>query len=110
MAPDKETAVAVMLEKYEICCAIMHGFDWSAWTSGSSADRVTLLPAAQEYILAQEDGKERWLAAVRDLTQAHALANPHDEATRIRDDIGFFQAVRGSLAKRTPARHDRRRN
>ena len=102
VAPDKETAVAVMLEKYEICCAIMHGFDWSAWTSGSSADRVTLLPAAQEHILAQEDGKERWLAAVRDLTQAHALANPHDEATRIRDDIGFFQAVRGALAKRTP--------
>ena len=41
VAPDKETAVAVMLEKYEICCGIMHGFDWSAWTSGSSADRVT---------------------------------------------------------------------
>ena len=102
VAPDKETAVAVMLEKYEICCGIMHGFDWSAWTNGSSADRVTLLPAAQEHILAEEDGKERWLAAVRDLTQAHALANPHDEATRIRDDIGFFQAVRGALAKRTP--------
>ena len=102
VAPDKEAAVTVMLEKYEICCAIMHGFDWSAWTSGSSADRVTLLPAAQEHILAHEDGKERWLAAVRDLTQAHALANPHNEATRIRDDIGFFQAVRGALAKRTP--------
>ena len=102
VAPDKQAAVAVMLEKYEICCGIIHGFDWSAWTGGSSADRVTLLPAAQEYILAQEDGKERWLAAVRDLTQAHALANPHDEATRIRDDVGFFQTIRGALAKRTP--------
>ena len=48
------------------------------------------------------NGKERWLAAVRELTQTHALANPHDEATRIRDDIGFFQTVRGALAKRTP--------
>ena len=102
VAPDKQAAVAVMLEKYEICCGIIHGFDWSAWTGGSSADRVTLLPAAQEYILAQEDGKERWLAAVRDLTQAHALANPHDEATRIRDDVGFFQTIRGALTKRTP--------
>ena len=102
VAPDKQAAVAVMLEKYEICCGIMHGFDWSAWTGGSSADRVTLLPAAQEHILAQEDGKERWLAAVRDLTQAHALANPHDEATRIRDDVGFFQTIRGALAKRAP--------
>ncbi len=102
VAPDKQAAVTVMLEKHEVCCSILHGFNWSAWTSGSSADRLTLIPAGQEHILAQEDGKERWLAAVRELTQAHALANPHDEATRIRDDIGFFQTVRGALAKRTP--------
>ena len=24
-------AVAVMLEKYEICCDMLHGFDWTSW-------------------------------------------------------------------------------
>ena len=27
---DKADAVAVMLEKHEVCCAMFHGFDWSA--------------------------------------------------------------------------------
>src|SRR6185503_390508 len=33
---------------------------------------------------------------------AFALAVPHEEALRIRDDVGFFQAVRAVLAKSTP--------
>ena len=38
------------------------------------------------------------MQAVRDLSQA--LAVPHEAALRIRDDVGFFQAV---LAKRAPS-------
>ena len=32
---------------------------------------------------------------------AFALVVPSDEATRIRNDVGFFQAVQSVLAKRT---------
>lgn len=88
-----------MLEKYEVCCGLFHGFDWSAWKSGKPAERLGLLPAAQEHILAQEDGKQRLLDAVTKLSQAFALAVPSDDALRIRDDVGFFQAVRACLAK-----------
>jgi type I restriction enzyme R subunit len=34
-----------------------------------------------------------------ELSRAFALAVPHEEALRIRDDVGFFQAVRAALAK-----------
>ncbi len=51
-------------------------------------------------MLAQENGKERCLTAVRALSQAFALAVPHAEAIRIRDDVAFFQAVRTALSKR----------
>jgi type I restriction enzyme, R subunit len=101
-AIDQHEAVAVMLEKYEVCCGLFHGLDWSRWVSGTSAQRLGLLPPAQEHILAQEDGKNRLLSAVHELSQAFALAVPHDEALRIRDDVAFFQAVRASLAKRAP--------
>ena len=37
---------------------------------------------------------------MRELSQAFALAVPHEEAIRIRDDVAFFQAVRSVLAKR----------
>ncbi|MBE7447447.1 MAG: type I restriction endonuclease subunit R [Kofleriaceae bacterium] len=98
-ALDQEEAVALMLERYEVCCDIFHGFDWSAWTSNSPAARLSVLPAAQEHVLAQESGKERLLQVVTELSKAFALAVPHDEAIRIRDDVGFFQAVRTAIAK-----------
>ena len=99
-ALNQEEAVAVMLEKHEVCCALFHGFDWTKWTTGTPQERLSLLLAAQEHVLAQEDGKERCLNAVRELSQAFALAVPHPETTRIRDDVGFFQSVRVRLLKR----------
>jgi len=100
-AIDQEEAVAVMLEKYEVCCGLFHGFDWSLWVKGTPAQRLGLLPPAQEQILAQEDGKQRLLKAVTELSQAFALSVPHAEALRIRDDVAFFQAVRSAVAKST---------
>ena len=98
-AIDQAEAVAVMVEKYEICCGLFHGFDWSLWMTGTAQHRLSLLPAAQEHVLALDDGKTRLLRAVTDLSQAFALAVPHEESLRIRDDVGFFQAVRAVLAK-----------
>jgi type I restriction enzyme R subunit len=98
-AIDQAEAVALMLEKYEVCLGLFHGFDWRLWTTGAPQGHLSLLPAAQERILAQESGKARLLRAVTDLSQAFALAVPHPEALRIRDDVGFFQAVRAVLAK-----------
>lgn len=100
-ALDQQEAVAAMLERHEICLAMFHGLDWSAWTRGSATQRLTLLPAAQEHILAQEGGKERLLQSVTELSHAFALAVPHAETLRIRDDVGFFQAVRSAIAKTT---------
>jgi type I restriction enzyme R subunit len=107
---DQEKAVAGMLERHEVCCGLFgpwiaadgaqhSAFDWTAWTTGTAAQRVSLLPAAQEHVLAQEDGKARLLQSVTELSQLFALAVPHEEAIRIRDDVGFFQAVRSAIAK-----------
>jgi type I restriction enzyme R subunit len=111
-ALDQGEAVALMLEKYEICCGLfgpittpagaVPGFDRSKWTTGTPAERLGLLPAAQEHILRQENGKERCVRVVRELSKAFALAVPHADALRIRDDVALFQAVQAVLAKRVP--------
>jgi type I restriction enzyme R subunit len=101
-AIDQEEAVAVLKEKHEICCDLFHGFDWSAWKTGAPAAQLALLLAAQEHILAQENGKERFVQAVSELSKAFALAVPHADALAIRDDVAFFQAVRAALMKRAP--------
>lgn len=104
-ALDQEEAVAIMLEKHERCVALFHGFDYSAWTTGNPAARINLLPAAQEHILQQEDGKKRLPQLVTELSKAFALAVPHEEAKRIRDDVAFFQAVNAAFAKRSENSH-----
>jgi type I restriction enzyme R subunit len=101
-AIDQAEAVAVMVEKYEIVCGIMHGFDWSVWVGGAAHQRLTLLPAAQEHVLSQDDGKKRFTQAVSEVSLAFALSVPADEALRIRDDLGFFQALRAVIVKGDP--------
>ena len=98
-AINQEEAVAVMLEKYEICCGIFHGFDWTAWKTGGPQERLSILPAAQEHVLSQQDGKSRLSKAVTALSRAFALGVPHLKALEIRDDVAFFQAAKAVLAK-----------
>ena len=107
-AIDQAKAVEVMQEKCDVCRGLFYGFDYSDWTGGSPAQRLSLLPAALEHVLAQENGKDRCLQAVRELSQAFALAVPHETAILIRNDVAFFQAIRAQLMKRAPgeARND----
>ncbi|MFQ5641093.1 MAG: type I restriction endonuclease subunit R [bacterium] len=100
-AIDQEEAVALMLEKYEIVVAMIHGFDYTPLLRAKPAVRMTGIAAALEHILALEDGKRRYLQSVTALSKAFALAVPHEEALKIRDEVGFFQNVRSALAKAT---------
>jgi len=101
--PTFETAqaIAVMLEKHGIACDLLHGFNWDKWTTGKPAERLALIPAGQEHVLAQDDGKRRFAQVVTELSRAFALAAASDEATEIRDDVSFFQAIQAALGKQT---------
>jgi len=98
-AIDQAVAVATMLEKYEICLGLFHGFDLGPLTEGTAQQRISMISAGQEFIPSQERGKERLLQAVKALSEAFALAVPHEETLRIREEVGFFQAVRAALVK-----------
>jgi type I restriction enzyme R subunit len=98
---DTAQAIAVMLEKHGIACDLMHGFNWDKWTAGKPTERLALIPAGQEHILEQEDGKKRWVQVVTELSRAFALCAASDEATEIRDDVSFFQALQAALNKQS---------
>jgi type I restriction enzyme, R subunit len=98
---DTAQAIAVMLEKHGIACDMMHGFNWDKWTTGKPTERLALIPAGQEHILEQEDGKKRWIQVVTELSRAFALCAASDEATAIRDDVSFFQALQAALNKQS---------
>jgi len=98
---DQEEAVAKMLEYYEVCAGIFHGFDYSRFKTGTALQRNAVIPPAAEHVLTQENGKERFMKGVGQLTKAFALSVPHERAMAVRDDVGFFQTVRAVLAKTT---------
>ena len=96
---DTAEAIARMQEKYEVACAIMHGFNWDKWITGKPAERLGLIPAGQEHVLQQEDGKQRFVQVITDLSRVFALCAATDDAVGLRDDIAFFQAIKAQLAK-----------
>ena len=100
-AIDQNVAVAELRERYEICLGLFHGFDWTKFKTGAPNEKLGVLPLALEHILGLEDGKERLLKAVKELSLAFALSVPDDRALAIREDVAFFQAVRAALVKST---------
>lgn len=110
---DEEQAIAVMMEKYEVVRDMYHGFDYVSAMSGTPQERLAMMAGAIEWILdlqqklaAKEKTKEgkknahrRYQDAVLALSKAFALASASDEAREIREEVGFFQAIRAALVK-----------
>jgi type I restriction enzyme R subunit len=101
-AIDQAVAVDLALREYEVCKDLFHGFDYSTWKNGSGEARLILMNWAQDHILGLENGKPRYLQTVTRLSQAFALAVPHEKVLAIREDVGFFQAVRARILKTSP--------
>ena len=99
---DQAEAVAAMFEKYEIVEQMFSGFDYKCYFSADTKEKMTIILEAQEYILGLEDGKNRFIRNVISLSKAFALSVPHPEALRIKDELGFFQAVKARLTKFEP--------
>jgi type I restriction enzyme R subunit len=99
--PDQEQAVNELLRRYEICKGLFHGFDWSKFFTGTAVEKTNVLLMAMEHILKLDDGKKRYLEAVKGLSVSFALAVPNERAIAIRDDVMFFQAVRAAFVKST---------
>ena len=81
--------------------SILHGFDYSKHLAGKPAERVQLVKNTADYIIPQENGKSHYLSSVSALSRAFALSVPHEKAMALREEIGFFQTVRGTLIKTT---------
>ncbi len=110
---DEAQAVAALLEKCEIVRAMFHGFDYRTALGGTAGERLAMMAGAINWIL---DKQQQWAAAektpearkqahrrfadgVLALSTAFALAASSDEARGIREEVGFFQAIRAALVK-----------
>jgi type I restriction enzyme R subunit len=95
----QEQAVHLMLEKLEVVSNMYHGFPYENYFDADTAQKLSLILAAEEHILNIDDGKKRYINEVTALSQAFAIAIPHEQAMDAKDEVAFFQAVKARLAK-----------
>lgn len=113
----QEQAIEVMMEKYEVVKAMFHGFDYQRYFAADTHQKLGIILEAQEHVLACDEGKEagasgkemktpsckeRFIKEVIALSQAFALAVPSEASMEIRDEVGFFQAIKARLVKFEP--------
>jgi type I restriction enzyme R subunit len=103
----QQVAVNKMLEKYEVVKTFYDDFNYKPFFSAPKENKMPILIDAMQHVLAQEKGKERYLEQSGLLIKAFALAVPHPDAIAIRDDVGFFQAVRAAIVKTTESKTQR---
>ena len=98
---DQSQAVATMIEAFEVVEQMFTGFDYKRYFSTDMGTKLTILLEAQEHILGLEGDNVKgiYLEEVARLSRSFALVVPHPEAIKIRDEVGFFQAVKARLTK-----------
>ena len=94
-----EKALELLLEKIEVVRQMFHGFDYMRFFNVGTAERLSIILQAEEFILSKEQGKDRFVKESTALSKLFALAVPHEDALALTNEISFFQAVRARLQK-----------
>ena len=101
----QEQAVQIMLEKLEVVSNLYHGFAYEDYFDADTGKKLSVILAAEEHILSFDNqgkdnrGRKRYIDNVAALSQAFAIAIPHEQAMAVKDEVAFFQAVKARLVK-----------
>jgi len=109
----REQAIPAMVEKHEVVCSILHEWKWrEGLAAGGAKAFLNTLTQSVEYLISQHPGSEstpctkdspclkcRFMSQTRALVSLYAICVPSQEALKIRNDVAFFEALRGQIAK-----------
>lgn len=112
---DEEEAVAALNEALGVVRTIFHGHNYSAGVTGTPQERLVALGNAIDWVSKWTEGQvreasddatkaaanRRFMDRVLVLCKAFSLASASDTARAVRDEVGFFEAVRAQFAKTT---------
>ncbi|MFW5852508.1 MAG: type I restriction endonuclease subunit R [Nanoarchaeota archaeon] len=98
---NQDEAIAILKEKHEVVSQMFYGFNYKKFFTANARERMNIISGAMEHILKQPDGKKRYIREVTALTKAFSLSVPSKESEKLRDEVGFFQAIKASILKNT---------
>lgn len=100
---DIREAIAGMKEKFEVVEQMFNEFDYKIYFKADTNKKLQVLLGAQNFILSNENLKNRFLREVTALSKLFAMSVPSFEADVIKDEVAFFQAVKSRIIKFNPS-------
>ncbi|WP_300902024.1 type I restriction endonuclease subunit R, partial [Helicobacter japonicus] len=96
---DKTKIIEKMQENYEITAQMLQGMNYLQYFRLKAQDKLAFIAQVLETILAQENGKKRFLDNATRLLKSYVMALPCEEAEKIAKDVAFFDLIKRTLKK-----------
>ncbi|WP_334087143.1 type I restriction endonuclease subunit R [Helicobacter typhlonius] len=96
---DKDKIIDKMQENYEITAQMLQGINYLQYFTLNAQEKLQFIAQVLECILAQENGKKRFLDNTTRLLKSYAMALPCEEAEKIAKDVAFFDLIKRTLQK-----------
>ncbi len=90
--------INVLKEKYDIVSSMFYGLNYQNWKRLKPEELAQLTVSAYN-LLNSEDLKKKFIKNYLALKKAYALASPHPETIKIKDDIMFFEMIKKMIVK-----------
>ncbi len=94
----QEDAVKIMIEKLEIVEQMLPN-DYERYFELDTRAKLEYILDVEEYVLSNEDGKNRFMREFAALDRAYTIAIPHEKALSIKDKIAFMYALKVRFLK-----------
>ena len=95
---DINQVINLLKEKYDIVSSLFYGLNYKNWKSLSS-EQLSRLTVSAYNLLEDEDKKKNFVKNFIELKKLYALASPHPETIKIKDDIRFFEMIKKMMVK-----------
>jgi type I restriction enzyme R subunit len=95
---DINEVINILREKYDIVSSMLYGLDYKKWFSLKPEELAQLTVSAYNHII-QEGLEEKFIKNYLHLKKIYALASPHPETIKIKDDIKFFEMIKKMIIR-----------
>jgi len=96
---DINEVLNLLKEKYDIVRSFLYGVNYENWTKLSGEELSRLTVSAYDKICKDEETKKSFIKNFLALKKLYALASPHPETIKIKDEIRFFEMIKKMIVK-----------
>lgn len=90
--------INLLKEKYDIVASMFHSLDYKNWTK-LKPEELSQITVSAYNMLDNEEKKNNFIRHFLALKKIYALASPHPETIKIKDDIRFFEMIKKMIVK-----------